>query len=92
MGRLCQADAVVGVALPPEEFQRFKDPDMRDPRGYILPSDQADFPTAVKFVNTLEKNGVAIHRATAAFTVAGKRYPANSLVVMADQAYAPARI
>ena len=75
--------------LDPAGFQRFRAPDMRDPRGYILPSDQPDFPTAVKFVNTLEKNGVTIHRATAAFSVAGKRYPANSLVVRTDQAYAP---
>ena len=77
------------AGLPPEDFQRFRDPDMRDPRGYILPSNQADFPTAVKFVNTLEKNGVTIHRATARFTVAGKAYPANSLIVRTDQSYAP---
>ena len=62
---------------------------MRDPRGYILPADQPDFPTAVKFVNTLEKNGVTIHRATSDFTVAGTRYPVNSLIVRADQSYAP---
>ena len=75
--------------LAPEGFQRFRDPDNRDPRGYIIPSDQPDFPTAVKFVNTLEKNGVTIHRATRNFTVAGTAYPANSLVVRSDQAYAP---
>ena len=62
---------------------------MRDPRGYILSADQRDFPTAVKFVNTLIKNGVTIHRATREFDVAGTRYPANSLVVRTDQAYAP---
>ena len=28
------------------------DPKMRDPRGFILPSDQPDFLTATKFVNT----------------------------------------
>src|SRR5262247_1183744 len=39
-----------------------RDPKMRDPRGYILPSDQPDFPTATKFVNTLIKAGVAVHR------------------------------
>ena len=77
------------AGLPPEGFQRFRDPDLRDPRGYILPSNQPDFPTAVKFVNTLEKNGVTIHRATGDFTVAGKRYPVNSLVVRTDQSYAP---
>src|SRR5213076_1201039 len=54
------------------------DPKLRDPRGYILPSDQPDFLTALKFVNTLIKAGVVAHRATAPFTVAGKQYPAGS--------------
>ncbi len=65
------------------------DPAHRDPRGYILPADQADFPTAVKFVNTLMKSGVTIQRATAAFDVEGKHYPAGSLVISAAQAYRP---
>src|SRR5436190_17475319 len=65
------------------------DPKMRDPRGFILPSDQPDFLTATKFVNTLIKAGVTIHRATAPFTVAGKQYPAGSYVVKAAQAFRP---
>jgi len=64
-------------------------PDMRDPRGYIIPSDQADFPTAVKFVNALRETGITIHRATAAFDVAGKRYPAGSFVVKTAQPFRP---
>jgi hypothetical protein len=63
------------------------DPKMRDPRGFILPSDQPDFLTATKFVNTLIKAGVVVHRATAPFTVAGKQYPAGSYVVKAAQAF-----
>ena len=35
------------------------------------------------------KSGIAIHRATASFTVAGKQYPANSLVVKSAQAFRP---
>ena len=65
------------------------DPAYRDPRGYILPSDQPDFPTATKFVNTLLKNGVEVMQATAAFDVAGKHYPAGSYVVKSSQAYRP---
>ncbi len=65
------------------------DPAHRDPRGYILPADQPDFPTAVKFVNTLMKSGVTIERATAAFDVEGKHYPAGSLVISCAQAYRP---
>ncbi|MDP2956410.1 MAG: M14 family zinc carboxypeptidase [Longimicrobiales bacterium] len=75
--------------LPKEGFQAFRKPEDRDPRGYILPSNQPDFPTAVKFVNTLVKNGVEIQRATRDFQVQGKSYPAGSLVVKTAQAYAP---
>jgi hypothetical protein len=63
--------------------------ELRDPRGFILPSDQPDFATAVKFVNTLVKTGITIHRATAQFTVNGKSYPANSLVVKTSQSFRP---
>ena len=66
-----------------------KDPAMRDARAYVIPSDQKDFPTAVKFVNTLIKNGVAIERATSAFTANGKTYPEGSIVVRCDQAFRP---
>ncbi|HYL35931.1 MAG TPA: M14 metallopeptidase family protein [Bryobacteraceae bacterium] len=65
------------------------DPALRDPRGYIIPSDQPDFPTATKFINTLIKNGITILRATRDFEVAGKRYPARSWVVKAAQAFRP---
>jgi hypothetical protein len=65
------------------------DPALRDPRGYIIPSDQPDFPTATKFINTLIKNGITIHRASADFEVAGKRYPAGSWVVKTAQAFRP---
>ncbi len=65
------------------------DPAYRDPRGYILPADQPDFPTATKFVNALIKSGVTVQQATAAFTVAGKPYPTGSYVVMTAQAYRP---
>jgi Zinc carboxypeptidase len=63
------------------------DPAMRDPRGFVLPSDQPDFLTATKFVNILIKAGVDVHRATAPFTVAGKAYPAGSYVVKAAQPF-----
>jgi hypothetical protein len=65
------------------------DPAQRDPRGYILPLDQPDLPTTVKFLNALIKSGVVVDRATAPFTVKGKTYPAGTYVVMCDQAYRP---
>jgi hypothetical protein len=61
----------------------------RDPRGYIIPADQADFLTATKFVNALLESGVAVERATADFAVAGKSYPKGSYVVLAAQAFRP---
>ncbi|SFS11175.1 Zinc carboxypeptidase [Granulicella pectinivorans] len=65
------------------------DPAKRDPRVYILPATQPDFPTATKFINTLLKNGVTVLQASSDFTVEGKPYPKNSYIVKADQAYRP---
>ncbi len=67
----------------------YRDPALRDPRGYILPSDQPDFLTATRFVNVLMKTGVVVHRATSAFQVGGKNYPAGSYVLKAAQAFRP---
>ena len=73
-----------------QDFQRMlRPPEGRDPRGFILPSGQPDFVTATKFVNTLLKNGVDVHRATAAFSVGGRNYEAGAYVVKTDQAFRP---
>ena len=73
-----------------DDYERLlRDPADRDPRGFILPSDQPDFPTATRFVNALLKGGVQVHRATADFEVGGTSYPAESLVVLAAQAFRP---
>jgi zinc carboxypeptidase len=66
-----------------------RNPADRDARGYIIPSDQPDFLTATKFVNALIKTGITVHRATAAFTVNDKNYPAGSYVVKTAQAFRP---
>ena len=68
-------------------YDMLRDPAKRDPRGFIIPSDQPDFPTAVKFVNTLIKSGITVHRATKPFAVGGKTYPAGSYVVKSAQAF-----
>ncbi len=67
----------------------FKDPTLRDARGYIIPANQGDFPTAVRFINALVRSGVLVHKATGDFTVEGKKYPAGSYVVMTSQAFRP---
>jgi hypothetical protein len=64
-------------------------PEDRDPRGYILPSTQPDFVTATRFINALLETGIRVERATRAFEVAGKRYPAGSFVVRTNQAFRP---
>lgn len=62
---------------------------LRDPRGYIIPSDQPDFATAVEFLNALIKTGVVVQKATADFWVNNKKYPANSFIVKTNQAFRP---
>ncbi|MDO8992676.1 MAG: peptidase, partial [Daejeonella sp.] len=64
-------------------------PANRDARGYIIPSDQADFQTAVKFVNALIRSGILVHKATDSFIVAGKNYPKGSFIIKTDQAFRP---
>jgi hypothetical protein len=82
-----------GSGGPPQLALKYWDmlrkPEWREPRGFIVPADQADFPTAVKFINTLIKCGIAIDRATEPFEVAGKRYPAGSYIVKSAQAFRP---
>src|SRR5262249_18346098 len=67
--------------------------ELRDPRGYIIPSDQPDFLTAIKFINALREVNVSVLRATRDFEVtktgSAKRYPAGSFVVMTAQAFRP---
>jgi hypothetical protein len=75
--------------LTARHWELFRKPEWRDPRGFILPADQPDFPTAIKFLNTLVKTGIALHRATTDFTVGGKTYPAGSYIVKTAQAFRP---
>ncbi|GAA0298384.1 M14 family metallopeptidase [Sphingomonas oligophenolica] len=64
-----------------------RDPAARDARAYVIPPEQRDFPTAVRFLNALIKLGVSVDRATAPFTANGQSWPAGSYVVRAGQAY-----
>jgi hypothetical protein len=81
-----------GSASPDAEariWAELRRPEARDPRGYVIRSDQPDFPTAVKFINALREVNVTVHRATAPFTVRDTRYPAGSFVVFTAQAVRP---
>jgi hypothetical protein len=79
-----------GAGIPIGQFETLmRRPEWRDARAYVLPSDQADFLTATKFVNALIRTGVQVHRSTAPFSAGGKQYPAGSYVVKAAQAFRP---
>lgn len=78
------------AGLPKQFYDSvYSDPSKRDPRGYILSADQADFPTAIKFLNALIKSGILVHKATAEFKVNGKTYPSGSYIVKTAQAFRP---
>jgi zinc carboxypeptidase len=66
-----------------------RNPVDRDPRGYIIPADQPDFLTATKFINALIKTGIVVQRATVAFSLGSREYPAGSFVVKTAQAFRP---
>lgn len=67
----------------------FENKSLRDPRGFIIPADQADFVKATDFVNALIQNGIDIQQATANFTVNGKKYAKDSYIIKTDQAFRP---
>ena len=90
--RMAEVMARLGAVTPANEkaiWDELHTPPRRDPRGYIIPAEQADFPTATKFINALREVNVAVQRATADFTVEGTRYAAGSYVVMTAQAFRP---
>jgi len=78
-----------GRGYPLKYYEILRDPAERDPRGYIIPSDQSDFLTATKFVNALIKNGITVQRATRSFTVGAKSYPEGSYIIQCAQAFRP---
>ncbi len=67
----------------------FKDSSLRDARGYILPANQPDFSTSVKFINALIYSGVKVYKATDNFKVGNKFYTKGSYIVKTDQAFRP---
>ncbi len=65
----------------------YKNPELRDPRGFIIPINQPT--TAIQFVNILIKSGIKVHRASTDFMVDSKKYLAGSYVVKTNQAFRP---
>ncbi len=69
-----------GQVVPSKYFDFMRTAARRDPRAYIIPSNQPDFLTATRFVNALIKAGIEVYRAPAEFNANGKSYPAGSYV------------
>jgi len=65
----------------------YKNPTMRDPRGYIIPISQST--TAIQFINILINSGIKVQQASSDFMVAGKNYAAGSYIVKTNQAFRP---
>jgi hypothetical protein len=61
----------------------------RDPRGFVIPSNQPDFPTAVKFVNALIRTGIQVHKVKTDFSIGNKKYLAGAYIVKTNQAFRP---
>src|SRR5690606_29104262 len=66
-----------------------EDKSRRDPVAYVIPSDQPDFGTAIKFINRLILAGVQVERADQPFVLEEQNYPAGSYVVRLAQAFRP---
>ncbi len=84
-----KVQAAFGRGYPLKYYDILHDPAERDPRGYIIPSNQPDFLTAAKFVNNLTKNGITILRAKSSFELGGKSYPEGSYIIKCAQAFRP---
>ena len=86
-----QADTNAKSAIVPMKYYDavLKNADLRDARAYVIPADQSDFPTAVKFINALVHSGILVHKATGPFKIEDKQYPAGSYVVKLNQAFRP---
>ena len=78
-----------GEGYPLKFYDQLHSPAARDPRGFVIPSDQPDFGTAVKFVNTLLKSGITVHRSKEPFEAEGKAFPQGSFVIRCGQAFRP---
>jgi len=75
--------------VPSKYYDLMRTPERRDPRAYVIPSNQPDFLTATRFVNALVKAGIEVYRAPSAFSVNGKSYPAGSYILKTAQAFRP---
>jgi hypothetical protein len=65
----------------------YQNPKTRDARAYIVTSAQSS--SHIDFINILIKSGIRVEKASQAFEVNGKTYPAGTYVVKTNQAFRP---
>lgn len=78
---------LVNEAKNREDDSVFTDPAWRDPRAYVLPADQPNWSSVVRFMRSLWHCGVDMHIANEAFPLNGKVMPEGSFVILCDQPY-----
>jgi hypothetical protein len=79
---------IKGDTLPVDYFSKvYKNKELRDPRGYIVPVDQSR--TATEFINILINSGIKVQKAKQPFTYAGKKYEQGTYIVKTNQAFRP---
>ena len=88
-GSIDRGSRDIWTATPHRPRGGSPDPRLRDARAYVIPSDQPDFPTAIRFVNALLRAGISVDRATSDFGAGGHTFPSGSFVVKAAQAFRP---
>ncbi|HXV86281.1 MAG TPA: hypothetical protein VD793_06265, partial [Gemmatimonadales bacterium] len=59
------------------------------PAAYVVPPEQHDPPVTARFIETLMRGGVEVHRAGSAFSASGRTFSAGSYVISLAQAYRP---
>jgi len=57
------------------------------PYAYLIPEAQKDWPTALKLVEVIQKNGAEVYRSSQVFEADGINYPAGTYVVSMSQPY-----
>lgn len=78
---------LVNEAKKRKDDSVFGDPEWRDPRAYVMPSNQPNWSAVVRFARSLWHNGVDMHVANEAFHLNGKTMPQGSIVILCDQPY-----
>ncbi len=71
------------------EIDPWADPDLRDPRVYVLPSDQHNFTAATRLIRSLRFAAIEVHRAKSPVKVGKRDYAAGSYFLFMDQAFRP---